>query len=167
MTSDRNVRQILTIVVLLLLTVSVGLVVIPAGVDLGYGTDSAGLSPRFIPQLATLGIALSLAFGLIQAIIGGQPDDAVTPAAPSNRHPLRAAGVSAICLLSAYLGFELLGFYIGGTVMSVALMLLLGERKLVSVIVFPVAVLLLVYVLFELGLQVRLPKSSIFPGSPI
>jgi len=164
--SSRNVGEILTIAALLAITMAFGFGLLPLGIALGYGSDGAGLSPRFIPQLATAGIALALAGGLIQSVFGKAPvDDSLAGDQPN--HPLRAAGVALICLLFAYLGFALMGFYLGGIAMSVALMLLLGERKPVLFLLFPIAVLVVVYLIFELGLQVRLPKSSIFPGLAI
>jgi hypothetical protein len=163
--SSRNVGVILTIAALLAITIAFGFGLLPAGIALGYGSDGAGLSPRFIPQLATAGIALALAFGLFQAVASKAPAEDASLA--TGDHPLRAASAALICLLSAYLGFALLGFYLGGAIMSAALMLLLGERRPLVVIVFPLLVLVVVYVLFELGLQVRLPKSGIFPGLSI
>ncbi len=163
--SSRNVGVILTIAALLAITLAFGFGLLPLGIALGYGSDGAGLSPRFIPQLATAGIGLALAFGLVQAITGKTSTEDSSLA--MGQHPLRAFSAALICLLSAYIGFALLGFYLGGVLMSVTLMLLLGERKPLVVVIFPVAVLLVVYVLFELGLQVRLPKSGIFPGLPI
>lgn len=163
--SSRNVGVILTIAALLGITIAFGFGLLPLGIALGYGSDGAGLSPRSIPQLATAGIGFALAFGLLEAVTNRTPMDDASLA--TGEHPLRAASAALICLLSAYLGFALLGFYLGGAIMSVALMLLLGERKLLVVILFPLLVLVVVYVIFELGLQVRLPKSGIFPGLAI
>ncbi len=162
---NRSAGTILTIAALLAMTVAFGFGLLPLGIALGYGSDGAGLSPRFIPQLATAGIALALGFGLIHTVVRGtSADDSLLS---TGNHPLRAASAAAICLLSAYIGFEYLGFYLGGAVMSAVLMIMLGERKALVVAIFPVAVLLVVYVLFELGLQIRLPKSGLLPGVPI
>ncbi len=51
--------------------------------------------------------------------------------------------------------------------MAVLLTLLLGERRVLISIVFPTLLLAVIYLVFEIGLQVRLPKSGLFPGLAI
>jgi hypothetical protein len=51
--------------------------------------------------------------------------------------------------------------------MAAILTLLLGERELLKVIVFPILVLLVIYVVFEFGFQIRLPKSGLIPSVPV
>ena len=47
------------------------------------------------------------------------------------------------------------------------LAVLLGERKLPTILLFPVLILTAIYVIFELGLQIRLPKADFFSSLPL
>jgi len=161
MTGQR--QQTLLIASLLVITLLFGFVLLPSGIGLGFGVDGTGLSPRFMPQVATIGITLSLVVGLVQSVIAtATPIETV--AADSQRHPLRVVGAATLCFLFASFGFELSGFYLGGAVMVMLLTLLLGVRKPISVFLFPVLIVAVIYFIFEMGLQVRLPKSDWFAG---
>ena len=65
-----------------------------------------------------------------------------------------------ISMFFAYFGFAIGGFYLGGVAMAIVLTLLLGERKALNVVFVPVLVLASIYLIFELGLQIKLPKSG-------
>jgi len=160
-------REAVQVAVLLVLALGFGFVILPLGIGLGYGNTGTGLSPRFMPQLATAGIAIALVFGLVQALVGAAPTDTAAARLTGERHPLRVLGAVAICMLFASVGFRLLGFYIGGAVMVMVLTLLLGVRKAGGVLLFPIMILAGIYLIFELGLQVRLPKSDWFSGVPL
>jgi TM2 domain-containing membrane protein YozV len=80
---------------------------------------------------------------------------------------LRAVIVVAICLFFSLVGFRVAGFYLGGVAMAFFLMLLLGERKPFNILGVPILVLLVIYLVFELGFQIRLPKSGLIPSIPV
>jgi len=165
-----NVRsqEIFTIAVLLIVTAIFGFVLIPLGIREGFGTDGAGLSPRFMPELATLGIAVALVFGLLRHLFVAESNERTETVSDSEGgHPLRAVTIIMICLFFSFVGFRVAGFYLGGVAMASLLMLLLGERKFFNVVVFPILVLLVIYLVFELGFQIRLPKSGLIPSVPI
>ena len=161
-------REILAIALLLIAALAFGFVLLPYGIGLGYGSGGAGLSPRFMPQIATAGIALALAFGLIETIVVTDSTREQPPLHVQNGgHPLRAIIVVLICLFFAHVGFGLAGFYLGGVSMAALLILLLGERKVRNVLLFPIIILTVIYLVFELGFQIRLPKADFIPGLPI
>jgi TM2 domain-containing membrane protein YozV len=161
-------REITTITVLLITTAIFGLVLIPIGIREGFGSGGAGLSPRFMPELATAGIALSLIFGLLRHLfIAASNESGDLESANDDGHPLRAVVVVAICLFFSLIGFRVAGFYLGGVAMAFLLMMLLGERKLFNVLGFPILVLLVIYLVFEFGFQIRLPKSGLIPSIPV
>ena len=161
-------REILAVALLLVATLCFGFILLPYGIGLGYGSGGAGLSPRFMPQLATTGIGLALAFGLFETIVLTEKDREQSQLLDQNAtHPLRAAIVVLICLLFAHVGFELAGFYLGGVTMAALLIFLLGERKVRNVLLFPVIILIVIYLVFELGFQIRLPKAGFIPGLPV
>jgi len=161
-------REILIIAVLLITTLIFGFVLIPIGISEGFGDIGPGLSPRFMPELATAGIAIALAFGLARYLFASKPEDdtGVLPLQEGG-HPLRAVAAMSICLFFAIIGFRVAGFYLGGITMALVLTLLLGERRLINALLIPVLVLTLIYLVFEIGFQIRLPKSNLIPGVPI
>jgi hypothetical protein len=161
-------REIIIITVLLLSTAIFGFVLIPAGIGEGFGASGAGLSPRFMPELATIGIAGALLFGLARHLfVAASNEEPDSSSEAEGGHPLRAVTVIAICLFFSLIGFRMAGFYLGGIAMACSLTLLLGERKLINVIVFPVLVLIVIYLVFEFGFQIRLPKLGLIPSVPI
>jgi TM2 domain-containing membrane protein YozV len=161
-------REITIITVLLITTAIFGFVLIPVGIREGFGSDGAGLSPRFMPELATAGIALALIFGLLRHLfIAESNESADLESANEDERPLRAVIVVAICLFFSLVGFRVAGFYLGGVAMAFFLMLLLGERKPFNVLGVPILVLLVIYLVFELGFQIRLPKSGLIPSIPV
>jgi hypothetical protein len=165
--SDRT-REIWIIVALLVVTGIIGFGLIPLGISEGSGNIGPGLSPRPMPELATGGIALALIFGLIQYLTKSVPDaDAQMATHQEGGHPLRAVVAITICLLFATIGFRVSGFYLGGVAMAALLTLLLGDRKILNIIVIPVLVLIFIYLVFEFGFQIRLPKSGLIPGIPL
>lgn len=145
-----------------------GFGMIPAGIEEGFGSQGPGLSPRIMPEIAVAGITLALVFGLFRTILAKGPvDDAPATQDRTGTHLLRAAGAVLICLLFAYIGFDAVGFYLGGVAMAAVLTLMLGERKVLYVLLLPILTLAVIYGLFELGFQIKMPKSNLIPGIPI
>ena len=150
---------------LLAVTVVFGLWVLPAAISLGAAGSGAGLSPRFMPQLATAGMALALAWGLYRSFTtAGAVDKPGGDPAGLARIPF---GALLICLAFALIGFDVAGFYLGGICMAVLLAVLLGERRPWVVVLFPILLLAGIYLLFELALNVRLPRFGLIPGVPV
>jgi hypothetical protein len=161
-------QQALLLSALIVLALVFAFVVLPREIQEGFASGGPGLSPRAMPELAVAGIILALAFGLISSFFAAAPSTDA-PATPPGlaAHPLRSLGALVVCLVFAYLGFSLLGFYLGGLLMATLLTLLLGERQVVKVLVIPILTLVVIYCVFELGFQVRLPKAGFIPGVPI
>ena len=163
--NSRPTSEALVIVGLLVTTLVFGFSLLPMGIADGSGNQGAGLSAGFIPRVATFGIAIALGFGLFETLIRARfKKGTVQIAQEPDTHPFRAALAALVCLLAAYVVFAVAGFYIGGVLMGIVLLLLLGERRFVTIVVFPTLVLTVIYVIFELGLQVRLPKANLIPG---
>lgn len=142
-----------------------GLWVLPAGIGLGGMGQVEGLTPRFMPQLATAAIVLALAWGLLNSLIRKQSTAKTVEGSESHVY-LPIAGVT-ICMAFATVGFALAGFYLGGICMAVLLTILLGERRAWVIILFPTLLLAAIYLLFELALNVRLPRFGLIPGLPV
>jgi hypothetical protein len=161
-------REVAIIAGLLLTTAIFGFILIPIGIREGFGSGGAGLSPRFMPEIATIGIAVALIFGLVKQFLAAESTAGADAAAESvDSHPMRALIVISICLFFALIGFRVAGFYLGGVVMASSLTALLGERQILKVVVFPILVLVVIYIVFEFGFQIRLPKSGLISSIPV
>lgn len=158
-------RESLAIAALLAAAIAFGLWILPAGIGPGGAGEGEGLSPRFMPRLATAAMALALAWGLLGSLAGTRAFR--EPDGDRESHVRIPIGGVAICLAFATFGFALAGFYIGGICMAAALTVLLGERRAWVIIVFPILLLAAIYLLFELALNVRLPRFGLIPGLPI
>ena len=155
-------QESLAIGAMLAAAILFGLWVLPLGIGAPSASQGVGLSARFMPQLATLGIVLALAWGLYGSLTGTAP--AVKAGGDQGGHARKPIGAVAICLVFAVIGFELAGFYVGGVCMAVLLTVLLGERRLPVIVLFPTLLLATIYLLFEFALNVRLPKLGLIPG---
>ena len=147
---------------LLAAAVVFGLWVLPLGIGLGAAGDGTGLSARFMPQLATMAMVLALAWGLYRSFVEtGSADEPGRDQEGRVRIPI---GGLLICLAFAVIGFDLVGFYVGGICMAVLLAVLLGERRPWVIVLFPTLLMAGIYLLFEVALSVRLPKFGLIPG---
>lgn len=150
---------------LLAAAVLFGLWVLPAGISPGGAGGGEGLSPRFMPRLAAAAIVLALAWGLLNSLIR-KPRAKKTASDGESHIYVPIVGV-AVCMAFATIGFALAGFYIGGVCMAILLTVLLGERRAWVIILFPTLLLATIYLLFELALNVRLPRFGLIPGLPV
>ena len=150
---------------LLAAAVLFGLWGLPLGIGLSAAGEGTGLSPRFMPQLAAVGMVVALAWGLYRSFVAPQAADGPN----GDREGLARIpfGAWLICLAFAVFGFDLAGFYPGGICMAVLLTVLLGERRPWIIVLFPALLLVAIYLLFEFALNVRLPRSGLIPGLPI
>ncbi len=150
---------------LLAAAVIFGLWLLPLSIALSAAGVGTGLSPRFMPQLATAGMVLALAWGLYRSFVETQAADGPD----EDREGLARIpfGALLVCLAFAIFGFDLAGFYLGGICMAVLLTVLLGERRPWVIVLFPTLLLAAIYLLFEFALNVRLPRFGLIPGLPI
>lgn len=158
-------RESAVIAALLAAAILFGLWILPAGISPGGDGTGEGLSPRFMPRLATAAMVLALAWGFLSSLTGKRSPR--KPRDGKQSHIYIPIGGVAICLAFAGVGFALAGFYFGGICMAALLTVLLGERRAWVVIVFPTLLLAAIYLLFELALNVRLPRIGLIPGLPI
>ena len=164
-------REVLVLIALIAMTLLLAVVLLPLGIDEGSGRQGPGLSPRAMPRLALIGMVIALGFGLVLTLAGATSTGAPAAVLQSQdgevKYPRRAISAVLICLAFALFGFDWLGFYMGGVAMAVLLTLLLGERQVFRVVVIPVLILALIYGVFEIGFQIRLPKADFVPGLPL
>lgn len=122
--------------------------------DAGY----AGLSPRFVPTLVAIGLAVCGALLTWQGVRGGfrnmPEDDAELPSAPHNLRGFLwvSAGLVANMALIGTLGFVL-----SSTLLMVCVARGYGSRRLVRDALIGLAVTLPMWALFEFLLGINLP----------
>jgi hypothetical protein len=152
------------------------LIVIPAGVadPEGYGMDE-GLPPSFSPRLvAWLAAGLMVGRLLQLALRGADPvgrGGAANVAEPDNEGfdgqdsatlSMRAIIGVVIALIYSLGLVPYLGFIISSGLLMPALLLAMGERRIVPLTVYPAIVVLAVWLLFEQLLAIRLPPATLF-----
>lgn len=108
--------------------------------------------PGFLPMLAGAGLVLC---GLANLFGTDAPSAAI-----SRDALVRVGAMLAVLLL--YTSFvEQLGFVIATPLFLAAQLALFGNRRVVTLIVYPVAFTLVTYLLFRFGLEVALPRTTI------
>ena len=83
----------------------------------------------------------------------------IKPQGKSEQSEVRLSAVlKTLLICAAYVALvPVIGFYITTALFLPGFMIMQGERKLVLLIVFPIAMLVLVYLVFTLGLGVMFP----------
>jgi hypothetical protein len=117
-------------------------VVIPAETTPG---DEIGLSPDLLPTAAAAAIGLLAVLQFVMALLRPRPDDVD---APPVRHvlPLIAAAVAGV-LVIGFIGWEA-----GGALLSLLVLLVLGERGIVRLAAVPAVVAAVLFMIGKLGI---------------
>lgn len=168
MFSNPDKREIRLILAILGGVALFGFWVIPASVEDPEGFGFAeGMPPSFTPNLVAWLAALVLVLRLIhmawprvmqkKKALG----PAITEVAEEPTRPVQVALSILVCLLYAMVLIPFLGFYFSGFVLVLTLILILGERRWMVVLGIPIAVVGMVYLLFDLVLTIILPRGSL------
>ena len=156
-------REILLLCGLLLADAVFYFAVIPYGIENpeGFGLDQ-GLPPSFSAHVAAILMALIIGVRLVSLLIGGgvaAPDEE----AGTGSWLRNAAGIG-VALVFAFVLVPLAGYYIAGICMILALMMVMGERRRLYLVGQPVAVMGLIWLLFDRIFSIRLPTGALFDG---
>ena len=73
----------------------------------------------------------------------------------------RSSKIIIICLLYSFLFIEYLGFYIGSLIFLYILTFLLGEKRIFVSILFPILLMVCVYLGFNVGFNIFLPEGKL------
>jgi hypothetical protein len=119
------------------------------------GSDPA---PRFVPMAIGVGILLVLAGRVLRVLIRPEPDPQPMW---EGTYVNKATAIIALTFVYGFFAVGYLGFYISSTIMAVACMLVLGERRLHMVLLVTAIVLLGIYALFERALGVFMPAGQL------
>lgn len=162
----------LQLLVLLLLDGLFYFLVIPAGIvdPDSFGMDE-GLPPSFSARLVAALAGVLMLGRLAQLLAGGgglgPGSDAPAPGMDSEERVAisarSVAGMGAALIFAAVL-VPKLGFLSGGAILLPVLLGIMGERRPAQLVVYPVLVLLAVWLLFEKLLSIRLPLGMLFAG---
>lgn len=141
--------------------------VIPASVKdpMGFGY-AEGMPPSFTPNLVAWLAVLVLILKLIHLawpmiVQGKAASNPVIPEEEEPNRPMHAPITILVCIIYAMVFIPYLGFYVSGLALVLTLILILGERRWVVVLGIPVAVVGVVYLLFEHVLTIILPRGSL------
>ena len=145
--------------------------IIPAGIadPEGFGVDQ-GLPPSFTARVTTILVGLILSVRLIQLLVNpaaasisdadhaeASPDTGAL-SSESGSSLRNIAGI-ACALIFAFTLVPTIGYYLASIVMIAVLMWVMGERRWLYITSQPVAVIGLIWVLFDQVFSIKLPTG--------
>lgn len=126
------------------------------------GTQPGDVGPRWYPFWAAFIVALGSAVVAYQSLTRPQPTEGVFAGEGSVAAVLRLV----IPMLVYVISFRWLGFYISTALFMGFFAQFIGRYKpywsLASAVITPLAI----YLMFEVGFRLLLPKSVFYPGIP-
>lgn len=126
------------------------------------GTQPGDVGPRWYPFWAAFVVAAASAVVAYQALTRPQPKEGVFHGAGS----ITAVVKLVVPMIVYVISFRWLGFYISTALFMGFFAAYLGRYKpywsLASAVITPLAI----YLLFEVGFRLFLPKSVFYPGIP-
>lgn len=138
--------------------------VVPAGTQPGGGT---ALTPRFILDVVvfiTLSLCLVRLVKLWLRPVSQTAEEVDEDAGDGEkRHFGRIAVIFGGCLLYSYALIDIFGFYVSSILLVVGFFVILGERRLPILIIYPITTSFLLYAVFEIAFDLRLPKGTLIP----
>ena len=128
-----------------------------------FGVDK-GLPPSFSPRLIASLVALIIIIRAGKLYFGKTSRELIDDddAEAQVRIPVRALIGMAAGLLFAIVLIPLVGFYISGAALLVALLWVLGEKRPTRLVAFPACVVFLIWALFGQLLSLQLPAGMLF-----
>ena len=164
-------REIWLLFVLLAAGVMFYFFVIPKGIadPDGFGIGQ-GLPPSFTARVAVILIGLILGIRFVQLVINPaaaniEQTDPIDVALPTeNNSGLRNVTGIVCALIFAFVLVPAIGYYFASIVLIAALMLVMGETRRLYIIGQPIAVIGLVWVLFDQIFSIKLPVGWILGG---
>lgn len=151
-----------TIAGLLVLASVFYFLVLPTQVDSGGG---AGLSPRFILDAVVYGITILCLLRLARLWLRPTaPQEVEYNEHLADREPRHYGRISLIfigCLVYTYVLIDLVGFYLSSILAMFCFALLMGERRIAVLILYPLGIAAILYVLFDLAFQMRMPAGAL------
>lgn len=147
-------------------------VVVPAGIPTSRMSAGAAVTPRSLPYAVALSIAVLCLVRLAALWLLPQPEleDPQVPAgsgAGETRHPFRLAAIVVLCLFYGHTLIPLAGFYLSSILLLAVVAVLLGERHWPTLLLVPTGLAAAVFLLFERGFMIRLPKGAIASLWPV
>ncbi|MGI9479820.1 MAG: tripartite tricarboxylate transporter TctB family protein [Hyphomicrobiaceae bacterium] len=145
--------------------------VIPNGIadPDGFGIGQ-GLPPSFTARVAVILIGVILGVRLIQLLVNPaaatiEPSDPGTAAVSTESGSgLRNIGGIACALAFAFALVPAIGYYLASTAMIAALMWVMGETRWLYIFGQPIAVIGLIWLLFDRIFSIKLPVGWLFGG---
>ncbi|MGI9475221.1 MAG: tripartite tricarboxylate transporter TctB family protein [Hyphomicrobiaceae bacterium] len=164
-------REIWLLLVLLAASAIFYFFVIPKGIadPDGFGIGQ-GLPPSFTARVTVILIGLILAVRLIQLLVNpaaaaAEPSDPGTAAVSTESGSGLRNVIGIACALAfAFALVPAIGYYLASIAMIAALMRVMGETRWLYIIAQPVAVIGLIWVLFDQVFSIKLPVGWLFGG---
>lgn len=164
-------REIWLLLALLAAGVLFYFIIIPNGIadPDGFGIGQ-GLPPSFTARIAVILIGVILAVRFIQLLLNPaaahveQSDPGVATVSTEGGSGLRNIAGIACALTFAFALVPAIGYYFASIAMIAVLMRVMGETRWLHIISQPVAVIGLIWVLFDRVFSIKLPVGWLFGG---
>ena len=75
----------------------------------------------------------------------------------------RSIKIIFVCVIYSFFLIETLGFYLASLIFITLLSFLLGEKRILILFFFPILLMTVVFVSFEIGFNIFLPEGIILP----
>ncbi|MEA4846319.1 MAG: tripartite tricarboxylate transporter TctB family protein [Clostridiaceae bacterium] len=124
---------------------------------------TSGLSPQFFPKLWAFVIFLAALIQLVVILLKPESieSDGDLEDWPAERRK-RGLAVMSFIIFYVFVLIELLGFFIATPLVLAGSFLLLGERSILKIILVSLIFTISVYMLFEIGLDIYLPRGILW-----
>jgi putative tricarboxylic transport membrane protein len=120
---------------------------------------SQEMSPRFFPNLAMVILLILSVILIVTKLMIPQAEDDVKPF--RRKELFQASGAIIVMGLCVFL-IETIGYFLCTTGALVGLMLYLGSRNWKALIIAAIVLPIFIYLLFEKGLNLELPRGVLF-----
>jgi hypothetical protein len=121
-----------------------------------------GLSPAFFPELAFLFFIISSVILLISSLVRRRKQDKTEITQSVNRTQIRQIGIILLLLLVYISLIDVVGYYISSFCTLFTLMLVFKVRGWYKILLISMSVMAVVFLFFEKGLRVLLPRGFLF-----
>jgi len=162
---NKNFHEKSLILILLGITLSFIFWIIPESIEdpENFGLQD-GLNPSFAPYLVGFFGFFTLVFEYVKNhIFNPKARLANEKISFSKEIFYRSIKIIIVCLFYSFFLIETLGFYLASLIFITLLSFFLGEKRILILFFFPILLMTVVFVSFEIGFNIFLPEGIILP----
>ena len=162
---NKNFHEKSLILILLSITLFFVFWIIPESIEdpENFGLKD-GLNPSFAPYLIGFFAFFTLVFEYVKHyILNPKIGFSSEKISFSKEVFYRIIKIIIVCLFYSFFLIETLGFYLASLIFITLLSFFLGEKRILILFFFPILLMSVVFVSFEIGFNIFLPQGIILP----